>query len=132
MWGIYNPTKFLPIGSRQGQNCPSGGPPGRPANDHFYDRCATGRPGLDTESSCSLPVDQGHFQIAELSRRSAARSTYPPAQAGVYVYARRSTGLIDRLLQRSTVPVDRQKASPANKGFKNLSFFYQINPIKYT
>ena len=32
---IYNPPKNLPVGSRKGQNCPSGRPPGRPANGHF-------------------------------------------------------------------------------------------------
>ena len=75
-------------------------------NGHFYDRCASGRPGLDTESSSSLPVDQpvdqGHFQRAELSGRSTARSTGPPAMAVCTSCARRSTRPVDRLLPRST------------------------------
>ena len=48
-------------------------------NGQISDRCASSRPGLDTESSSSLPVDRGHFQRAELSGRSTARSTGPLA-----------------------------------------------------
>ena len=123
--GIYRPKTNLPIGSCKGQFCPSGRPPGRPANDQISDRCATGRPpgrpGLEPESNGSLagrppgrpeldteqnslPVNQGHFQRAELSGRSTARSTGPPAQAACPV---RSTG---------------RQPGPTLIGIKNLGF----------
>ena len=115
-WDIYSPNPNLPVGSRKGQFCPSGRPPGRP--------------GLDTESSSSLPVDRGHSQRAELSGRSTARSTGPPAQAACAFCARRSARPVDRLLPRSTGPVDRQTASSVFLGFKNSGFYFQLKSIK--
>ena len=101
-WVYIAPQNFCPLATGKGSFAL---PVDRP-NGHFYDRCASGRPpgrpGLDSESSSSLPVDRGHFQRAELSGRSTARSTGPPALDICTSCARRSTGPVDRLLPRST------------------------------
>ena len=106
---------------------PSGRPPGRPCQ---------------VQRAMALwlvdrSVDRVWKQRAELSARSTARSTggFPesralwrstdlPSKAACTFCARRSTGPADRPLLRSTDPVDRQPASPANMGLKNLSFYY--------
>jgi len=36
-WGIYTHILNLPVGSRQGNFCPSGRLAGRPANGHIFD-----------------------------------------------------------------------------------------------
>ena len=127
-WVFVTPQKFCPLAVGKGRFAlPVDRPVNRP-NGHFYDRCASGRPsgrpGLDTESSSSLPVDRpvdrGHFQRAELS----GRSTGPPAHGCVHVCACQST-------DRSTGPVDRQTARSNFLGIKNLSFCLLKNPIKY-
>ena len=56
---IYNPPKICPLATRKGQKCPSGRPPGRPANGHFYDRCTSGRPpGRPTKAIGRSPGDR--------------------------------------------------------------------------
>jgi len=132
--GIYSPFIKLVVGPRQQKKSTVGRLPGRPSNGQKSDRCASGRPGLDTESNSSLPVDRpvdrGHFQRAKLSDGRPGRSIGLPAHGCVHVCAHRSTGPVDRLLPRSTGPVDRQTASTNNLGIENLSFCLWLNPIK--
>ena len=101
----------------------------------------SGRPGRSTDvhRMCTQPcwggrstgsVDQGHFQRAEALWRSTVLVDRPISLAACTFCARRSTEPIDCPLLRSIGPVDRQSASPANIGLKNLSFYYQLNPIK--
>ena len=120
-YGVFiAPNEICPLAAGKGNFAL---PVDRP-NSHFYDHCASGRPpsrpGLDIESSSSLsvdrPVDWGHFQRAELSGRSTARSTGPPAQAACTSCARRSTG-----------PVDQQTARSNILGIKNLGFYLLLN-----
>ena len=136
--GIYSLKSNLPVGSSKGQFCPSGRPGGRPANGHFYDLCATGRPagqpGPGNRELCSLPVDRavdrGHFQRAEALWRSIDPVDRPSSQnnrahlcTSVDRTGRPTSASVDR-------SVDQQKARSAIKGCKNLTFYYQINPIK--
>jgi len=84
---IYNLSKICPLAVWKRQNCPSGRPLGRPANGHFYDRWATGRPpdrprlGYREQSSLpdGRPIDWGQIQRAELCGSRPGRSTGLPA-----------------------------------------------------
>jgi len=137
--GIYTLSKICPLAARKGQNCPSGRSPGRPANSHFYDRCASGRPpgrpDLNTESSCSLPVDRlvnrGQNQKAELSGGRPARSIGPPVQwSCTFVYIGRPNRSTDFYLGRPAGrPADNQVT--IFKGLK-LIFLSSIKSHKIT
>jgi len=135
MGGIYSPHKILPVGSWKGLKCPSS----RPTNDHIFDRWAhrsTGSVDRDWIQRAELSAGRPTRSTGAIPREQSSldgrptRSTGPPAQAGVHACARRSIAPVDRLLLRSTGPVDRQTASLAIIGLKNLGFYYQINPIK--
>ena len=107
---------------------------GRPArstaNGQKSDRWSLDRPARSTgawnREQSTLPVDQ--LGRPGLSREQSSldgrpiRSTSPPARPGVHVCARRSTDLVDRLLARSTGPVDQQKPDQNILGIKNLAF----------
>jgi len=69
-WRVFiTPTKSARWQSSKGQFCASSRPGDRPANDHIYDRLATGRPAgqpkTGNREQNSLPVDRaldrGHF-----------------------------------------------------------------------
>ena len=116
---------------------PSGRLPGQPCqNQKATALWPVDRPvdRADTESRALCrstgSVDRGHFQRVELSGRSTARSTGPPAQAACTSCARRSTRPVDRLLLQSTGPVDRQTARSNFKGLKTWVFHFNLNPIK--
>ena len=110
---IYKPPKNLPVGNRKEKNCPSGRPPGRPAQrSYFWPLClrstaqstgiANGRPTPTREC--------GAFS------RSTARST---DRAGwpfdVLVH-------IGRPIWSITGLVDRQCSLAGNLSIENLSF----------
>ena len=124
-WGIYNPYKKLAVGCCQGQNWPSGRPAGRPANDQIFDRWAYRSPAQSTgpesreqrlsgrSTARSIGAGRKSRTLCRSTSRSSgafsreqssldgrpARSTGPPAQAGVHACARRSTGpsaMVDR------------------------------------
>ena len=111
---------------------------GRPARstEAWIQRAVSlsGRPGLSREQS-SLPVDRpsrpGLSREQKLSGGRPGRSTSPPAKLACMFCARRSTNSIDRLLARSTGPVDRQNPEQGFMGLENLAFYFQINPTKF-
>ena len=79
---IYNPPKICPLAARKGQKCPSGRPPGRPANGHFYDRCASGRPAPTREwGAFSRSIARSTGRMAGLCARPVPIGR-PPVQSG--------------------------------------------------
>ena len=138
--GYLQPHKILPVGSQErvilpfwstGQRseiCPlclrstarSTGPGTR--EQRLSSRSTAPSTGTGYGEQSSLPVDRGHFQIAELPGRSIAQSTSPPVQTAVHVCARRSTGPIDRLLPRSAVRSTGRRQASLFLGIKNLGF----------
>ena len=96
---IYSLSKICPLAVRKGQNCPSGGPPGRSANDHFYDRCASGRPGNRAKAIGRPPDRPAPTREWGAFSRSTARST-----------GRIGWPLCTSRAHRSTVMVDRQSS----------------------
>ena len=108
-WSIGRPPK-----SREQLCFPDGRPPGRPC-------LAYGRP-----SGRPPPPESGGLAVGRPHNRPAQ----VPAQRA-QVCARRSTGPVDRLWVRSTVPVDRQNLAEGILGQKNLIFLFLKNPIKF-
>ena len=110
----------------------AGGRPARStANGQKIDRWSIGRPSRSTAAwnreQTSLPVDRpgrpGLSRQQKLSGGRPGRSTEPPARLACTFCARRSTDSVDRLLARSTGPVDRQKPEIGFSGFKNLVLY---------
>ena len=100
---IYSHQKFCPLAVWKGQKCPSGRLPGRPANSHFYDRCASGRPAPTREwGAFSRSTTRSIGRLAGLCAR--------PVHIGRPC---RSTGFWSGRLPEQSCWV---------LGFKNLSF----------
>ena len=92
---------------------------GRPARStaHCY-----GRPAREPLLSGSSPGRPEAFPESRALWRSTDPVDRPPQLGCVHACARQSTVPVDRLLLRSTGSADRQSASPAIIGLKNLGF----------
>ena len=108
------------------------------ANGQKIERWSLGRPARSTAAwnreQTSLPVDRpdrpGLSREQKLSGGQSSRSTGPPAKQTCTFCARRSvdsTDSVDRLLARSTGPVDRQKPEQDLQDLKTWFLFtYKI------
>ena len=100
------------------------------ANGQISNCWGSGQPARSTvtwnREQNSLQVDRpgrlGLSREQKLSGGRPGRSTGPPTRTGVHVCARRSIVPVDRLLARSTGPVDRLKPGQEFWDFK-LGYF---------
>ena len=114
--GIYNLHKILPVAIWKSPDCPSGRPPGRPANGHFSDRCASGRPpGRWAKAHGRPPPTREWGDLSRSTARSTDQTTWPLCTSR----AHQSTGTVDQPLVRSTV---RSTASAVRAGFWEFKF----------
>jgi len=109
-WGLYKPNRKLAV-----------------RLIWQPDRLAVDRPGRPpTVRNMTVGQNRSTARSTQTNRelcsqtRSTARSTGPVPARRAQVCARRSTLRVDRLMVRSTVPVDRPSLSVTEQGQKNM------------
>jgi len=103
--GIYTLSNKLAVGCLECPGCPSGRLPGRSANGHFFDHCASGRPPGRPGQAIGRPPGRSAstWELSAFSR-STARST-----ALLWLACARSSSTpVDRSGRPTPGLVDRQ------------------------